>query len=769
MTDCLGLRFTWLHSVFDNFPSLLSFSLKLRCATGICPRDLEDYGCSCRYESSGNPVDPLDSCCETHSVCYQSAAPCRQALIPLPNNSTCSAANSSCDAGDRCQQRFCECDQAAIDCMTRSEYNSSLKNLHASFCTAENQTVSDAVSISLESGSLLRGADDLSAVNDSLSFFLSNSSFLSAEELQEGEDAAEEVEKEETAHTSFISRDSGLGSESGPIKTSQLSFEDKNTETPSTSSLQTTTTTSPRTTTPRKTTTPREPTPTNLNESSEEADKEIRDSFIVTTSLTAKAPIRPSERRRSSEEEEEEEEEDDDEEEEGASDEQVKDILTTTFTPTTTTTSAKSTTTTTTTTTTTPTVSPDASNEVLGSSTASASPTGGGESTTTTTPPASEDRREETGFHTTQGQEKISSVKTTPTTPPNSGEEVVPPIAPPPGRAQVSHKTTPSVGGVSQTTTLTSIRPLSSQTSIKPPSSQTSSIRPPSSQTSSIRPPSSQTSSIRPPSSQTSSIRTTTEAESEEEEQPEKKEEAPCEEEEKTDSSPERDMDDLEVRKRMMPSFAWSLLESIGLTDVPLQPESKECSHSFTLYGSGGAAHRELPALGEMLHCLTGRCPHEYEMYGCYCGQEGGGGQPQDQLDRCCFFHHCCLKQISSMGCSPERKLSAQVSCEGGKPRCQGVSVCDKLQCVCDKTTAECMAFAHFNQSLPAAQCRGPEPPCRRPTRPPNPQLSSQSSEESEESEESQGGNSDDVIREKPEGGRETSTDKNTTPPRGQN
>ncbi|KAK5889619.1 hypothetical protein CesoFtcFv8_015609 [Champsocephalus esox] len=120
-----------------------------------------------------------------------------------------------------------------------------------------------------------------------------------------------------------------------------------------------------------------------------------------------------------------------------------------------------------------------------------------------------------------------------------------------------------------------------------------------------------------------------------------------------------------------MPFFAWSLLESIGLTDVPLQPDSKECSHSFTLYGSGGAANRELPALGEMLHCLTGRCPHEYEMYGCYCGQEGRGGQPQDQLDRCCFFHHCCLKQISSMGCSPERKLSAQVSCEGGKPRCE--------------------------------------------------------------------------------------------------
>lgn len=58
--DCLGLRFTWLHSVFDNFPSLLNFALRLRCATGLCPRELEDYGCSCRYVAAGNPVDPLD-------------------------------------------------------------------------------------------------------------------------------------------------------------------------------------------------------------------------------------------------------------------------------------------------------------------------------------------------------------------------------------------------------------------------------------------------------------------------------------------------------------------------------------------------------------------------------------------------------------------------------------------------------------------------------------------------------------------------------------
>lgn len=120
--------------------------------------------------------------------------------------------------------------------------------------------------------------------------------------------------------------------------------------------------------------------------------------------------------------------------------------------------------------------------------------------------------------------------------------------------------------------------------------------------------------------------------------------------------------------------------------------------------------------------------------------------------------------QIGSMGCRPDRKLNARVTCEDAKPRCeqaallgvsgrghvatatqplhfsspgQGVSVCDKLQCVCDKTTAECMAAARFNHSLPVQQCHGPAPSCRRASRPPKPRLSSESSEEA------QGGASD--------------------------
>lgn len=50
------------------------------------------------------------------------------------------------DGSDWCQQRFCECDRAAIDCMTQSSYNSSLRGLAASKCSATNHT-----------GNLIRG------------------------------------------------------------------------------------------------------------------------------------------------------------------------------------------------------------------------------------------------------------------------------------------------------------------------------------------------------------------------------------------------------------------------------------------------------------------------------------------------------------------------------------------------------------------------------------------------------------------------------------
>lgn len=58
--DCLGSHFTWLQAVFTNFPALLQFVNGMKCVAGLCPRDFEDYGCACRFEMEGLPVDASD-------------------------------------------------------------------------------------------------------------------------------------------------------------------------------------------------------------------------------------------------------------------------------------------------------------------------------------------------------------------------------------------------------------------------------------------------------------------------------------------------------------------------------------------------------------------------------------------------------------------------------------------------------------------------------------------------------------------------------------
>ncbi|XP_075067570.1 otoconin-90 [Mixophyes fleayi] len=124
-----------------------------------------------------------------------------------------------------------------------------------------------------------------------------------------------------------------------------------------------------------------------------------------------------------------------------------------------------------------------------------------------------------------------------------------------------------------------------------------------------------------------------------------------------------------------------------------------------------GHVKSELPLLGEMLYCLTGRCPEEFESYGCYCGQEGKGN-PQDILDSCCFSHQCCIEHLKKIGCVPNKNVRSEVECMDQTPTCIGWSICDKLLCACDKAAAECMAAAPFNGTMRALnrrQCQGPE------------------------------------------------------------
>ncbi|NXI27855.1 OC90 protein, partial [Sterrhoptilus dennistouni] len=134
--DCLGSHFTWLQSIFTNFPALLNFVNKLKCVTGFCPRDFEDYGCSCRFEMEGLPVDEADECCFQHRKCYEEALEmeCTWDPAKISADATCSTKNLTCESVDPCEQFLCTCDKAAIECFVNAQINSSLNGLDISSC-----------------------------------------------------------------------------------------------------------------------------------------------------------------------------------------------------------------------------------------------------------------------------------------------------------------------------------------------------------------------------------------------------------------------------------------------------------------------------------------------------------------------------------------------------------------------------------------------------------------------------------------------------------
>ncbi|NXQ16301.1 OC90 protein, partial [Peucedramus taeniatus] len=134
--DCLGSHFTWLQSIFTNFPALLNFVSKMKCVTGFCPRDFEDYGCSCRFETEGLPVDEADECCFQHRKCYEEALEMECTWDPskISADVSCSTKNLTCESVDPCEQFLCTCDKEAIECFVNAQINSSLNGLDVSSC-----------------------------------------------------------------------------------------------------------------------------------------------------------------------------------------------------------------------------------------------------------------------------------------------------------------------------------------------------------------------------------------------------------------------------------------------------------------------------------------------------------------------------------------------------------------------------------------------------------------------------------------------------------
>ncbi|XP_064202938.1 otoconin-90 isoform X1 [Anguilla rostrata] len=643
LIDCLGVRFTWLQTLLDNFPSLFNFALKLQCATHLCPRDLEDYGCSCRYEEGAGPVDDMDSCCFQHRACYRDAASkhCRLEPGRLSLSSACTEVNTTCDMPDFCEQLYCTCDRAAIDCMAYSTYNPEFRDLDSYFCLLASATVLPDNNTTV--GNTFYGTDPLSLENESLS----------------NGTVAMDTEWNGISLSPNISM--GTATE-GQGKTETVT-ENIETEVEITDVTEVTTLEGER---------------VGVTEETEVEGERV--------GVTEETEIE-EERMGVTEETEIEEEgvgvtEETEIEEEGVGVTEETEVETKTEKPDMTRSPHRPVP-----------FSPEVVNIPVTKPRASMTETTEGTQTigfTHDSMEMEESSLEVLNNHITEQMAVTMETTETETT----------------QMTQSSHESVELgelvTGG--QQTIIATLTP-----TIAKSTTRTTWL----------------------PSPTVDDVSEETEVEEEKKE--------PCTEKDTLDSSQEKETEEFEVpMAKAVPLFALSLL---GIDEETLEPEMEECSHTFTMYSASGRAHREMPALGEMLHCLTGRCPHEYEMYGCYCGQEGRG-QPHDQLDRCCFIHQCCLEQVRMLGCRQERKISAHVTCENGKVRCYGVSVCDKLQCVCDKASAECMAGAHFNHSSPVWQCSGPRAPCQR--RPvggrPRPRPRPQPLESSEESRQQEGG-----------------------------
>ncbi|NWV22289.1 OC90 protein, partial [Origma solitaria] len=170
--DCLGSHFTWLQSIFTNFPALLNFVNKMKCVTGFCPRDFEDYGCSCRFEMEGLPVDEADECCFQHRKCYEEALEmeCTWDPTKISADVSCSTKNLTCESGDPCEQFLCSCDKDAIECFVNAQINSSLNGLDVSSCPSPvTETTSKRELTTRHMEELIhQGMDETQAVTASL-------------------------------------------------------------------------------------------------------------------------------------------------------------------------------------------------------------------------------------------------------------------------------------------------------------------------------------------------------------------------------------------------------------------------------------------------------------------------------------------------------------------------------------------------------------------------------------------------------------------------
>ncbi|XP_077207595.1 otoconin-90 isoform X4 [Paroedura picta] len=557
--DCLGSHFTWLQSIFTNFPALLTFVSKLKCVTGLCPRDFEDYGCACRYEMEGLPVDEADSCCFQHRKCYEEATEedCGWDPSKITVDFSCLTKNLTCESEDTCERILCSCDKAAIECFVHARINSSLHNFDVSFCH------SLATEMATEKSRTTVFAAELQQ-QETENLLLTTVAMAEAIPLPTDGTI---LRTPRAAFVPDLLRDGGLDVFRGDGLPGSINLLLQN---------------------PEQGDVPSESGDPMLRipEAGADVPSESGDPVLRTPEARADVPL-------------------------------------------------------------------EYGDPVL------------------RTPEARGDVPSESGDPMLRNPEARD-------VPPESGDQLL--KTPEAGAKDVS-QTDPSVSSYLPPESMDMLLNTPAAGEVpggvfaayeeSMPSGLAEKVFLPEGVTTTALPPN--LNSIAPEVEPTPEFlgRTTGKA---------------------TGNL-------FKIADAGEESMTYSTLAPAET----LEPEDafgKVCDRfSFLQVRDNGQVKREMAQLGEMLYCLTDRCPEDFELYGCYCGQEGKG-QPMDDLDRCCFSHHCCVEQLKKLGCHPDRNSRAEVLCFDHSPKCIGWTMCEKLLCSCDKAAAECMATAPYNESL---------------------------------------------------------------------
>lgn len=144
-------------------------------------------------------------------------------------------------------------------------------------------------------------------------------------------------------------------------------------------------------------------------------------------------------------------------------------------------------------------------------------------------------------------------------------------------------------------------------------------------------------------------------------------------------------------------------------TAVPLDKQEEVPNEANILTQN----YKELPSkrnviqFGVMVRCATGRSALDYNLYGCWCGL-GGGGNPVDDVDRCCQIHDRCYdRAVDNGSCRWSWLVYFATYKVRGCTSCDSTGSCEQAICQCDAEAAGCFKRSTWNKRYHYHKLRG--------------------------------------------------------------